>query len=156
MPSRNARSFQRKSGRESGMKGTRSRKPLELLSHCSPPSSLPTSLTLSPFGTFNGVKLWACKSNNNCLGLKHNTLTGVTRPFSPPPLALRRDHLLLFLWSQPQWQRIVDTRHFLCHYLLTAWVFLYRRITKNISLKLFHKKSLLIETLIHPEVNSIM
>lgn len=56
----------------------------------------PTSfLTLvPPNGTFNGMKLWACKSDNNCLGLKHNTLTGLTWPFSPPPLAPRGGHLL--------------------------------------------------------------
>lgn len=94
MLSRNAKSFQRKSGRESGMKGTRSRKPLQLLSLYSPPPSFPSSL---PPSTFNGIKLWACKSDNNCLGLKHNTLTGLTQPFSPPPLALRRGHLLLLL-----------------------------------------------------------
>lgn len=119
MLSRNAKSFQRKSGRESGMKGTRGRKTLQLLSLQSPPPSLPSSLTLSSFGTFNGVKLWACKSDNNCLVLKHNTLTGVTRPLSPPPLVLRRGHLLLLLQNQPQWQAIVVRRHFLCHYPLT-------------------------------------
>lgn len=48
MLSRNAKSFQRKSGRESGMKGTRGRKALQLLSLQSPPPSLPSSLTVSP------------------------------------------------------------------------------------------------------------
>ncbi len=98
-----------------------------------PPFLLP--LTLSPLGTFNGIKLWACKSDNNCLGLKHNTLTALTRPFSPPPLALRRGHLLLLLKNQPQWQAIVVRRHFLCHYPLTHWLLLlsYWHAGKNIK-----------------------
>lgn len=119
MLSRNAKSFQHKSGRESGMKRTRGRKTLQLLHFRAhfPPFLLPS--LFSPLGTFNGIKLWASKSDNNCLGLKHNTLTGVTRPFSPPPLALRRGHLLLLLENQQQWQAIVVRRHFLCHYPLT-------------------------------------
>lgn len=118
MLSRNAKSFQHKSGRESGMKGTRGRKTLQLLhfrAHL-PPFLLPP---LFPLGTFNGIKLWACKSDNNCLGLKHNTLTGVTRPFSSPPLVLRCGHLLCSLKNQPRWQAIVVRRHFLCDYPLT-------------------------------------
>lgn len=86
--------------------------------------SLPSSLTLSPFGTFNGIKLWACKSDNNCLGLKHNTLTGLTRPFSPSPLVFRCGHLLVLWKKQPQRQATVVRRHFLCHYPLTRWLLL--------------------------------
>lgn len=86
----------------------------------SPPYSLFPSI--SPLGTFNGVKLWVSKSHNNCLGLKHNSLTGVTQPFSPPPLALRSGHLFLRFKRRPQWQAIFVRRHFLCHYPLTHWL----------------------------------
>ncbi len=137
MLSRNAKSFQHKSGRESGMKGTRGRKTPQLLSLQSPPPSLPPSLlsspTLSPLGTFNGMKLWACKSDNNCLGLKHNTLTGLTRAFSPSPLALRHGHLLLLLENQPQRQATVVRRHFLCHYPLTRWLLSFWHAGKNMK-----------------------
>lgn len=155
MLSRNAKSFQHKSGRESGMKGTRGRKTLQLLSLQSPPPSLPSSPHSFPLGTFNGIKLWACKSDNNCLGLKHNTLTGLTWAFSPPPLALRCDHLLLLLKNQPQWQAIVVRRHFLCHYLLTHWLPLlsYWHAEKiSRSLKVFQEWSLLVVTLMHSNV----
>lgn len=115
-----------------------------------PPVFLPA--LFSPLGTFNGMKLWACKSDNNCLGLKHNTLTGLTRPFSPPPLASRRGHLLLLLENQPQWQAIVVRRHFLCHYpltlrLLSPWRTGRRKLSR--SLKVFQEWSLLIATLMH-------
>lgn len=93
MLSRNAKSFQRKSGRESSMKGTRSRK-TPATAFALQPTSHPFVLIHSfPLGTFNGIKLWACESNNNHLGLKHNTLTGLTWPLSPPLLARRRGHL---------------------------------------------------------------
>lgn len=103
MLSRNAKSFQRKSGRESSMKGTRSRKP-PATAFALQPTSHPFVLIHSfPLGTFNGIKLWACESNNNHLGLKHNTLTGLTRPLSPPLLARRRGHLLLLLRNRAHW-----------------------------------------------------
>lgn len=103
MLSRNAKSFQRKSGRESSMKGTRSRK-TPATAFALQPTSHPFVLIHSfPLGTFNGIKLWACESNNNHLGLKHNTLTGLTRPLSPPLLARRRGHLLLLLRNRAHW-----------------------------------------------------
>lgn len=103
MLSRNAKSFQRKSGRESSMKGTRSRK-TPATAFTLQPTSHPSVLIHSfPLGTFNGIKLWARESNNNHLGLKHNTLTGLTRPFSPPLLAQRRGHLLLLLRNRAHW-----------------------------------------------------
>lgn len=111
-----------KKSRESSIKGARGRKTLPHIRAHLPHSCFPH--TFPPFGTFNGIKLWAWKSDNNCLDLKHYTLTEVTRPFSPPPLALRRGHLLLLLKSLPQWQAIVVRRHFLCHYSLTCGLLL--------------------------------
>lgn len=89
MLSRHAKSFQRDKWHKKGeLRGGRQPATAFTLKPTSSPD------TRSPHGTFNGMKLWPCKSDNNCLGLKHNTLTGLTRPFSPPPLAPRRGHLL--------------------------------------------------------------
>lgn len=126
---------------------------LQPLSLQIPPPSRPFSPhSCPPLGTFNGIKLWAWKSDNNCLGLKHNTLTGLTWPFSPPPLASRRGHLLLLLQSQPWWQAIVVRRHFLCHYPLTCWLPSHWHAEKEISrsMKVFRQKSLLIVSLMWP------
>lgn len=88
MLSRHAKSFQRDKWHKKGeLRGGRQPATAFTLKPTSSPD------TRSPHGTFNGMKLWPCKSDN-CLGLKHNTLTGLTRPFSPPPLAPRRGHLL--------------------------------------------------------------
>lgn len=111
------------------------------------PTSHPSIfLHFFPLGTFNGIKLWVCKSDKNCLGLKHNTLTGLTRPFSPPPLLLRHGHLLLLFWNKLQWQAV----DFLCQ-PLTCWMLAYWQTTNIISrnMKVFQKKFCLIVKLMH-------
>lgn len=74
-----------------------------------------------PSYTFNGTELLAWVESNHCLGLKHHTLTGVTRPFSRAPFVRGRARPSALKRPEQEGKHIASFAIILWWLLLSDW-----------------------------------